>query len=111
MLTIKQIGIMSFAKFLAVLYAGFGLVVGLFVSLFSIFGSMLTAFMASTPQLHNLVGGSRGSTASLLFGIGAVIAFPIFYGILGFIGGLIFGLIGNLALRISGGLELKVKTK
>ena len=111
MLTIKQIGILSFAKFLAVLYAGFGLIVGLFVSLFSIFGSMLAAFLASTPPLRNLAGASRGSMISLVFGIGAIIAFPIFYGILGFIGGLIFGLIGNLALRISGGLELKVKTK
>jgi len=111
MLTIKQIGIISFAKFLAVLYAGFGLLIGLVVSLLSLFGSVLAGLLASSRELRGLAGGTGGSMLSLMFGIGAIIALPIFYGILGFVGGLIFGLIGNLALRISGGLELQVKTK
>ena len=111
MLTVKQIGVLSVAKFLGVLYAGLGLVFGLIISLFSVFGSILGGLLASNPTFRDLAGGSQGSIISLAFGRGAVIALPIFYGILGFVGGLIFGLIGNLALGISGGIELKVKTK
>ena len=112
MLTIKQIGILSLAKFMSILYAGFGLLFGLFISLLSLFGSIVGRLIADSPTFRDLGGAaSRGPIYSLIFGVGAVIALPIIYGILGFIGGIIMGLIANLALWISGGLELKVKTK
>lgn len=110
-MTIKQIGVLSLAKFMGILYAGLGLIFGIFASLISIFGAVLGRLIAENAGFRNIFGASQGSTISMLFGIGAIITFPIFYGILGFIAGLIVGFIANIALRISGGLELKVKTK
>ncbi len=111
MLTVKQIGVLSLAKFMGILYAGLGLIFGVFASLFSIFGVILGRQLATEFGFRNVFGATQGSAFSILFGIGAIITLPIFYGILGFIGGLIMGFIANIALRISGGLELKVKTK
>jgi hypothetical protein len=109
MLTIKHIGVLSMAKFLAVLYAGIGLLVGLVVTLVSLAGSVLEKLLAANPYSHAFINNQPGSVFSVVFGVGAILILPILYGIMGAIAGFIMGVIANIALKISGGIELKVK--
>jgi hypothetical protein len=83
LLVVRRVGALSLGKILGAVYALLGLVIGAFFALFSVLGSLLGI----------AVGGSdtQGSEAlfGVLFGVGSIIFLPIFYGILGFIGGLI----------------------
>jgi hypothetical protein len=94
--TINSIGVLSLAKMMAILYAFLGLLVGGIFSLFAILGAA--------------IGGASGQDGSgivgVLFGIGAVIILPVFYGCIGFIAGLVTAPIYNLAAKVVGGLEV-----
>jgi hypothetical protein len=72
---------LSLGKVLGAAYALLGLIIGALFALFSVLGSLLGV----------AVGGpdAQGSDAliGLLFGVGSIIFLPLFYGILGFIGG------------------------
>ncbi|WP_406659898.1 hypothetical protein V7O66_08585 [Methanolobus sp. ZRKC3] len=92
MVSVKRMGAMSLGKILGFMYAIFGLIIGAFISLFSI---------------GNMMYGGFGA-ASMFFGIGAIIAFPVFYGIMGFISGLLMALFYNLIAGWVGGLEVEV---
>ncbi|WP_342305110.1 hypothetical protein [Methanolobus sp. ZRKC5] len=91
---IKKVGVLSLGKILAVLYAIMGLILGAFMTLASLtIGAM---------SYHAGMGG-------MFFGAGAIIILPIFYGILGFITGIITALIFNVATGFIGGLEIEVE--
>jgi hypothetical protein len=76
-----------------------GLIVGIFVaaavSLGALAGSMLTE--SSSPLL------------GLVLGFGAIILCPIFYGILGFLSGLIAAGLYNWVVGFTGGIELELE--
>lgn len=93
---LKSIGVISCAKVLGLMYAVMGLVLGGLISLISLLGAAVSTH-----------GGIQG----MLFGVGAIIFLPIFYGVLGAIGGLLFALLYNLVARFSGGLELDLKSR
>ena len=93
---IERIGPLSLAKFLGCLYSCIGLIIGLVVAVFALFGSAIGA--ASSGSGMPLLGA--------FLGMGAVIALPIFYGIIGFIGGLVVGFLFNLVAGMTGGLEI-----
>jgi len=95
-MVLKSIGVFSMAKVMGVLYAVFGFIFGSIFALLSVVG----AGFAST--------GSEGLLA-VMFGVGAVIIMPIFYGVLGFIAGLIISVIYNVVAGLSGGLELHLE--
>jgi hypothetical protein len=78
------------------LYALMGLIFGACISLFSFVGS------AFAPR--GVPGG-----LGVLFGVGAIIALPLFYGILGFIMSLIGAGLYNLVASWVGGIELDVQ--
>ena len=44
-----------------------------------------------------------------LFGVGAVVAFPIFYGCLGFVGLLFAAWLYNLVAGVVGGVEVEIQ--
>lgn len=98
-MVITKVGVLSVAKIAAVLYAGIGLIIG---GLFSLIGM---AGMAGGLASEN-TGGALGSA---IFGVGAIIILPIFYGVIGFIGTLIGAFLFNLAAGITGGVEIEVK--
>ncbi|PIN78795.1 hypothetical protein COV16_05560 [Candidatus Woesearchaeota archaeon CG10_big_fil_rev_8_21_14_0_10_34_8] len=88
---IKKICVLSLGKILGVLYAFIGLIIGAIISLVSvIFHSGSSSFFEG------------------LFGIGSIIFLPVFYGVLGFLGGLISAALYNIVASWMGGLEIEV---
>jgi hypothetical protein len=98
-MVLKRVGILSCGKVCGLLYAAIGLIIGVFVSMFS----MLGAF----ASLASRGGGS--AVVGLMFGAGAIIILPIFYGFLGFIGGIICSALYNGVAHIAGGLEVELE--
>jgi len=94
-MVITRIGPLSAAKIAGVLYAAGGFLVGAAFSIVGLIG-------AATSD-------SAGSAAfGALFGIGAVILFPIMYGVLGFVSTLVAAWIYNVLAGMVGGIELDV---
>ena len=93
---VRRVGPLSFAKIMGLLYALMGLIFGACISLFSLVGS------AFAPK--DSFGGM-----SILFGTAAIIALPIFYGLLGFIASLIGAALYNLVASWVGGVELDIQ--
>jgi hypothetical protein len=91
---IKHIAPLSVAKVFGLVYAFLGLIIGAIFSCISVIGSAAAAELAGDALF------------GLLFGIGAIIAMPIFYGILGFIAGLVVSAIYNVVAGRIGGIEL-----
>jgi hypothetical protein len=93
-LVIRRIGVVSLAKMQGALYALLGLIIGAFVSLLALLGSVIRS-------------ESSGGAFAALFGVAAIVVFPILYGLLGFIVGLIIGGLYNLVAGIVGGVEIE----
>ncbi|MBD2259933.1 hypothetical protein [Pseudanabaena sp. FACHB-2040] len=91
--TLTKIDPFSLGKLQAAVLAAAGLLFGLIFG-FSLFLSSVTEGQA--------VGG-------LLFAIAAVLAFPLVYGVLGFLSGYVGSLIYNLAAGSIGGIRLAVQ--
>lgn len=102
-MVIRKIGVVSCGKMSGALYALVGLIIGACVALISLLGA--GAAMASQNEGG---AGALGGMFGAAFGIGAVVLFPLFYGFIGFIGGLITALLYNLVAGIVGGVELDV---
>ena len=98
---VKRIAVLSLAKVMATIYGGLGLVFGLIFSFFALLGAAFGSAMQEATGMEALFGA--------LFGVGAVIILPVFYGLIGFLGGLLTGALYNLAARFVGGIELEVE--
>ena len=95
---LKSVGVFSCGKIFGLLYALLGLIFGALFSFLAVLG------LAANPS-----DGGTDAFMGLIFGIGAVIILPLFYGVMGFIGGLITAVLYNLVARIGGGLELEIE--
>ena len=100
-MVIRRVSPLSCAKVGGILYAMMGLLLGAVVSI---------AFMAigTGMGLNDQAEGS--ALMSMFFGAGAFIAMPIFYGLIGAVGGALTGLLYNMASSIVGGVEIEVQT-
>src|SRR4029079_19826665 len=93
-MTIKRFGVFSVAKMQALLGFARGLSVGVIYGLvFIIMGASMAAI---APREEAMFGG----VSTVVIGIIMMIAIPLFYGVLGFIGGLIAPLCYNANARI-----------
>lgn len=98
-MVIRRINAISAAKVQGVLGAFIGLLIGACISLVMLaFGGMAAA--ASDE-------GAAAGMMGMLFGVGSIVILPIFYGVVGFIGGLIWAALYNLAAKWTGGLEIE----
>ena len=97
---LKRVGPLSCAKVMGIVYAALGLIVGFFVSIAAVFGVALGSAAGDEPGAA-LIG--------LLFGVGAIIALPVFYGLLGFVCGAVVAALYNLVARLTGGIELELE--
>ena len=95
-MVIRRIDPVSAAKIQGLLMACVGLLIGACISLFALALGGLAASSSDEP-----VGGA---IVGMLFGAGAIIIAPIFYGIIGFISGLISAFFFNFAAKFTGGL-------
>ncbi len=93
---LKKLGIGSVGKTAAFIYGMMGLIFGAIFSLISMAGVALG-------------GGDDPAWLGMLFGVGAIIVMPIFYGILGAIVWMIGAAIYNLSTRFTGGIELEME--
>jgi hypothetical protein len=93
---VKRIGPLSFAKLGAVLHAVMGLVVG---GIFSLVG-LAGGFASETA-------GAAGIGA--IVGVAAIVVFPIFYGLMGFLITLFTAWLYNFAADFVGGIEIDVQ--
>lgn len=99
-MVIKHVGPLSVGKICFALYALIGLLAGLFIASF---GFLLSNAAASSPD-------NTWPMAMLgpFMGIGAIIIFPIVYGVIGFIAGVIFAAFYNVVARMMGGIEVEI---
>jgi len=94
-LTLRRVDIVSVGTTLGVLYAMLGLIIGL------VAGGLMAVGVTSSAGSAEMLGARTGG------GIVIVVLAPIFYGVIGFIFGLILGFLYNLAARISGGIKFQ----
>ena len=100
-MVLKRIGVLSLAKIAGILYAGAGVIVGLFFAAISSMAGMAGSQM--DPDMPGWIGP--------LFGVGAIVFLPILYGVIGFVSGAVGALIYNLFSGIVGGVELELENR
>lgn len=98
-MVIRRVGVFSAAKIAGALYGLIGLLFGALFSLISVVGGA-----AAMSQ-----GGEDGAIGMFL-GVGAVIMFPIFYGVIGAIFAAISAAFYNLIAGFVGGLEIEIES-
>lgn len=91
---LMQLDIASCSKMALVLYAFIGLLVGAMMSLFALISSAPGAEADGAPFM------------GFLFGIGAIVFLPAFYGILGAVGAAIGAALYNLCAGWIGGIRV-----
>ena len=102
---VRRVGVFSVAKIEGLLMFIVGLIIGVIYGLiFIIFGAAIMAAMAQR-------GGDQalGGLGPIVVGVIMMIAIPIFYGVMGFIGGAIGALIYNMCAGIVGGIKLELE--
>ncbi len=93
-MVLKSIGVASTGKMLGCLYAIMGLFIGIIFSVMSL--------------AAGAAGGMKGAAGmEAMFGVGAVIALPLFYGVMGYIGGILLAVMYNIVAGIVGGIEME----
>ena len=95
-MVVKSIGVASVAKMYGAISAGVGLLIGVCIALASMIGAGFAD--AGEPAIF-----------APIFGVGAVIIMPIFYGIMGVIGGAIGAVLYNVFAGMVGGVTLNVE--
>jgi hypothetical protein len=103
-MTIRRFNVFSVAKIQGFL----GFVIGLMIGV--IYGLIVMLFGAAISSLAPR-GDSQAlsGVGTIILGLIIMIAVPIFYGILGFIGGIIGGLVYNLAAGVVGGVTFELE--
>jgi hypothetical protein len=101
-MVIRHVGVWSVSRLYGALSAAFGLLMGVCFALVAMLGGMAGAMRDSGTGI-----GSSGPFA--VFGVGAIILFPLFYGLLGLLGGAIGAVLYNLFAGMLGGIELETE--
>ena len=103
-LRIKKLGVLSVAKIEAAILLVISMLIsipyGLIIIIYSLFGAGMVGGNAALA-----VGGG-----GVVVGILVMIGLPIFYSIMGFIGGAIAALLYNLFANFVGGIEIEVES-
>ena len=102
-MVIRRIGVWSVSRLYGGICASMGLLIGAVFALISTLGGMAGAMRESGAGAF----GSAGLGA--VFGVGAIIILPLFYGVMGLIGGAIGALLYNLFAGMFGGIELETE--
>ncbi|HSP63640.1 MAG TPA: hypothetical protein VLQ90_11705 [Pyrinomonadaceae bacterium] len=105
-MTIRRVGVLSLAKMQGFLMMVIGLIIGVIYGLiFMILGATMSSFAPRSD------GQAIGGVGSVVIGLIIMVAFPIFYGVMGFVGGAIGGLIYNAAAGFVGGIKIDLESE
>jgi len=102
-LRINKMGVFSVAKMQAVLGLVIGLIIGVIYGAFIILYSLIGASLVGGDAKLAVGGGG------VVVGIIVMIAVPITYAIVGFIGGAIGAFVYNIFAGMIGGIEMEVE--
>lgn len=102
-LRIRKVGILSLAKIYAAMFFVMSLLIAIPYGLFIIIFALIGAGNASGDAAFMLGGGG------IVIGIVVMIALPVTYGVMGFIGGALGALVYNIFAGIVGGIEIEVE--
>ena len=97
-MVIKRVSPMSAAKIGGTLGVMLGLVIGGCISLF------MMAFGGAMAAADDEAAG--GAIVGMMFGAGAIIVVPIFYGVFMFVMGALYAALYNVTAKFVGGLEI-----
>jgi hypothetical protein len=100
MATVKRVGPGSAFKIGLVLYGILGLCAGILMALFSMVAGSLTSMAGADTPAAKMMGFGMG--------FGAIIIFPIVYGVMGGIFAALGAILYNLVAGILGGLEVEI---
>ncbi|HET7154044.1 MAG TPA: hypothetical protein VFI87_01630 [Hyphomicrobiaceae bacterium] len=95
-MVVRSIGVWSAARLYGALTAAMGLIFGVIFALVSTLGAGLAAADDAPVWM------------SAVFGVGAVIILPVFYGVMGLVGGAVTAVLYNIFANIVGGVEIDV---
>ena len=98
-MVIRRVGVASAARIAGALYAVIGLIAGCIVAMVSLVSANIMAG-ASQSDLPPWIAP--------MFGVGAIVIAPIFYGVMGLVVGALTAAIYNLVAGMAGGLEVDV---
>ena len=104
-MTIRRVNVASAAKIGGTLYVILGLIFGVIVALISMAGAGFAAAAQNDPEMPRMMASMIGA----MFGVGAIVVLPIFYGVMGLIGGALLAAIYNLVAGFTGGLVVDVE--
>jgi hypothetical protein len=96
-MVIRRIGPLSLAKLAGVLYGAIGLIAGAVIAAISAVGGFSAA------------AESEGAAFAALFGVGAIVFFPLLYGGMAFLMALIGAALYNVIAGTVGGIEVQVQ--
>jgi hypothetical protein len=100
-MTINRIGPVSCAKIAGVIYAALGLLAGAVLTVVALLEMTVLGTRTGFPNSVSPLGGG-------LIAIAAILVFPIFYGLVGFLIALIGAWIYNVAASKVGGIEIEI---
>src|SRR3982750_1979665 len=101
---VRRIGVLSLAKIQALLMFVMGIIIGVIYGLiFMLFGAAMASISGGSDR-------AMGGISSVVVGLVMMIAIPIFYGVLGFIVGMISGFVYNIAAGVVGGVKLELES-
>lgn len=96
-LTLKRVDVGSAAKMMGAFYAFLGLLIGILGGLFSMVGGLANG------------GGGQAIAVGIGGGLAMMVFAPLFYGLIGVVGGAIGAVFYNLAAKYAGGLKFEVE--
>lgn len=95
-MVIKRVGVWSVAKMYGALSGAMGLLFGVILAIASMVGV-------------SLAEGENSPFMGVLFGAGAIVALPLFYGVMGLVVGAVGALIYNAVAAVVGGITIDVE--
>lgn len=100
-MVIRRVGVWSIGKIAAALYTVIGLLAGLLFACISLISTGFAQAAQSGEDFPTWLGP--------LFGVGAIVIFPILYGVMGLIVGTLTAAVYNLAAGAIGGIEIEIQ--
>jgi hypothetical protein len=91
---VRRIGVVSVGKIYGAISAAIGLLVGMAFAIASTVGAGLS--------------GDEGAVFGAFFGFGAIVLFPIVYGVMGFLGGMLGAALYNVFAGAVGGVSVEL---